>query len=107
MGSVEMGFFSSNLCESDTPFWHLSWQAQLLSFQHFCDIQIEEIAVQNGLHNSSHYGDHVKEALKVEPPNPVDEVEGSVQSQEKQIMCGDGLGLSCFTDHEQLRQDRH
>lgn len=72
---VEVGFFSTNLLESDsTPFWHLSWQTQLFSLQHFCDIQIEEIAVQNGLHNSSHYSDHVKEALKVEPPNPVDEV---------------------------------
>lgn len=49
----------------------------------FCYIQIEEITVEDCLNHPSNNGDHVKEALKVEPPHPVDEVQSSVESQEK------------------------
>lgn len=73
----------------------------------FCYIQIEEVAVEDGLHHPSNDGDHVKETLKVEPPYPVDEVEGSVESQEEQVMGGDGLGLTSLADHEELGQDGH
>lgn len=38
----------------------------------FCNIQIEEVAVEDGLHHPSNDGNHVKESLKVEPPYPVD-----------------------------------
>lgn len=61
------------VCQN-TPLWHLGWQTQLLSFEYFCYIQIEEVAVEDGLHHPSDNGDHVKESLKVEPPYPVDEV---------------------------------
>lgn len=61
------------VCQN-TPLWHLGWQTQLLSFEHFCYIQIEEVAVEDGLHHPSDNGDHVKESLKVEPPYPVDEI---------------------------------
>lgn len=73
----------------------------------FCYIQIEEVAVEDGLHHPGNDGDHVKETLKVEPPYPVDEVEGSVESQEEQVMGGDGLGLTSLADHEELGQDGH
>lgn len=68
----------------------------------FCYIQIEEITVEDGLHNPSNNGDHVKEALKVEPPYPVDEVQRSVESQEKQVVCSDGLSFTSLTDHKKL-----
>lgn len=68
----------------------------------FCYIQIEEIAVEDGLNNPSDNGDHVKEALKVEPPYPVDEVQSSVESQEKQVVCGDGLSFAGLTNHKKL-----
>lgn len=73
----------------------------------FCDIKVEEIAIQDGLDHSSHNGDHVKEALKVEPPDPVEEIKGTVDTQAEQIVGGDGLSLSGLTDQEQLRQDGH
>lgn len=73
----------------------------------FCNIQIEEIAVQDGLHNTSDDGNHVKESLKVEPPYPVDEVQGSVESEEEQVVGGDGLSFAGLADHEKLRQDGH
>jgi len=66
----------------------------------FCYIQIEKVAIEDCLHHSSHNGDHVKESLKVETPYPVEEVEGSVESQEEQIVGGDGLSFTRFADHE-------
>lgn len=83
--------------------WHLGWQAQLLSFQYFCYIQIEEVAVENSLHYPSNNSDHVEESLKVEAPYPIDEVKGSVESKEEQVVGGDGLGLTGLADHEELR----
>lgn len=73
----------------------------------FCDIKVEEVTIQDGLDHSSHNSDHVKEALKVEPPDPVEEIEGTVDTQAEQVMSGDGLGLSGLTDQEELRQDGH
>jgi len=73
----------------------------------FRDIQIEEVAVEDGLNHPGNDGDHVKESLEVEPPYPVEEVEGSVEAQEEQVVGGDGLGLTGLADHEQLGQDGH
>lgn len=73
----------------------------------FCNIKVEEVTIQDGLDNPSHNSDHVKESLKVEPPNPVEEIEGTVDSQAEQVVGGDGLGLSSLTDQEELRQDGH
>lgn len=58
----------------------LCWQAQFLSFQNFGDVQVKEIAVEDSLHHSSHNGNHVKEALKVETPDPVEEIERSIHA---------------------------
>lgn len=68
----------------------------------FCYIQIEEITVEDGLNNASNNGNHIEEALKVEPPYPVDEVQRSVESQEKQVVCRDGLSFASLTDHKKL-----
>lgn len=73
----------------------------------FCYIQIEEVAVEDGLHHPGDDGDHVEESFEVEPPYPVDEVEGSVESQEEQVVGGDGLCLTRLADHEKLGQDGH
>lgn len=85
----------------------LRWQAQLLSFQHFCDIKVEEVTIQDGLDHPSHDGDHVKEALEVEPPDPVEEVKSTVDPQGEQIVGSDGLGFSGLADQEELRQNGH
>lgn len=85
----------------------LRWQAQLLAFQHFGDIKVEEVTVEHSLDHTSHNGNHVKEALKIETPDPVEEIEGSIQAQTEQVVGGDGLCLAGLADHEELRQDCH
>lgn len=82
--------------------WHLSWQTQLLSFQNFRYVKVEEVAVKDRLNHACDDGDHVKEALKVEAPDPVDEVEGAVKPQEEQVVSSDGFRLARLTDHEEL-----
>ena len=37
----------------------------------FCDIQIEEIAIQDGLYNTSYNSDDVKEPFKIVTVDPV------------------------------------
>lgn len=68
----------------------------------FCYIQIEEITVENGLNDPSDNGNHVEESFEVEPPYPVNEVQSSVESQEKQVVRGDSLSFTSFTDHKKL-----
>lgn len=73
----------------------------------FCDVQVEEVAVQNGLDDAGHHSNEVKEALEVEAPDPVDEIERAVEAQEEQVVGGDGLRLPCLADHEELGKDSH
>lgn len=73
----------------------------------FRDIKIEEVTVQDSLYHSSHDGDHIEEAFEIVTPDPVEDVEGPVQAQTEQVVCGDGLRLASFADHEELRQDCH
>lgn len=87
--------------------WHLRWEAQFLSFEHFGNVQVEEVTVQDGLDDTSHNGNHVKESLEVETPDPVEEIKGTVHAQEEQIVGGDSLSLSSLANHEELGQDSH
>lgn len=76
-------------------------------FLTFGDIKIEEVTVEDCLDYARHDGDHVKEALEIETPNPVEEIKGPVHAQAEQVVGGDGLGLASLADHEELREDRH
>lgn len=87
--------------------WHLSWQTQLLSFQHFCYIKIKEITVQDCLNDACHNGYQVQEAFRVETPDPVEEIKATIETEEEQVVSGDGLSFSSFADHKKLRQDGH
>lgn len=82
-------------------------QAQLLAFQYFGDIKVEEVTVEDSLDHTSHNGDHVEETFKVEAPDPVEEIEAPVQAQAEQVVGGDRLCLASLADHEELRQDCH
>lgn len=68
----------------------------------FCDVEVEEIAVEDGLHDAGHHRDLVEEALCVIAPHPVGDVEGSVEAEEEQVVGGDGLRLAGLGDHEEL-----
>lgn len=71
------------------------------------EVQVEEVTVEDGLHDAGHHGDLVEEALGVVTPHPVGDVERSVQAEEEQVVGGDGLGLARLGDHEELRHYRH
>ncbi len=73
----------------------------------FCYVEIKEITVQDCLNDACHDGDHVEEAFEVEAPDPVDEIQGTIEAEEEQVVSGDGLGFSGLADHEQLWEDGH
>lgn len=73
----------------------------------FSDIKVEEVTVEDSLDHTSHDGNHVKEALEIETPDPVEEIEGPIQTQAEQVVGGDCLSLTSLADHEQLGQDCH
>lgn len=54
-----------------------------MSSQYFGDVKVKEVDVENGLHASGNNGDIVVESFVVESPDPVDEVQGSVGSEEE------------------------
>jgi len=54
-----------------------------------------------------HDGDYVVESFGVVSVDPVDDVEGPVGAQGKQVVRGDGLCLAGLGDHEELGEDGH
>lgn len=82
-------------------------QNKTLATQNLSDIQIEEVAVENGLDAASNYHNQIKKALHVIAINPVDYVEGTVKTEGKQVMACYGLSLSSLVQHEQLRKNCH
>lgn len=84
---------------------YLCWQLKLLALQNLCNVQVEEITVENCLHASGNDGNDVVETLCVVPVDPVENVEGTVRSKGEQIVAGDRLGLPCLRHHKELGQD--
>jgi len=72
----------------------LCWQHDLLALDNLCDVEIEEVTVENGLDDSSHNGDRVDVALIVISVDPVQNVKCSVRSLGKQIVRSDCFGFS-------------
>ena len=92
----------SRTCFSETG---LGWQLQLLTLENLGDVEIEEVAVEDGLNTASNDGDDVKESVVVVSPDPVEDVEGAVGAESEEIVAGDGLRLASLAHHEQLGQD--
>jgi len=84
---------------------NLSWEGELLALEDLGYVQVEEVAVQNGLDDAGHDGDEVEEALAVVAVDPVEEVQAAVQAKSEQVVSGDGLRLASFADHEELGKD--
>ncbi len=55
----------------------------------FCDVQVEEVTVEDSLHDAGEDGDQVVEALAVVSVDPVEDVEASVGAQTEQVVAGD------------------
>lgn len=83
----------------------LCWKRELFALENFSDVQVEEVTIQDGLHNTGNDGDQIKETFKVVSPDPVDQVEGTVAAEGEQVMSRDRFRFTRLTDHEQLRQD--
>jgi len=56
------------------------WQLEFLPFDDLGDVQVEEIAIQDGLDAAGNDGDDVVESFSIVSVDPVDDVEGSVGS---------------------------
>ena len=78
---------------------------ELLALQDLRDVEIEEVAVKDGLDAAGDDGDDVVEALRVVSVDPVEDVETAVGAESKEIMARDGLRLPGLADHEELGQD--
>jgi len=85
----------------------LSRQLQFLSLQYLSDVEIEEVAVEDGLDATGYDGDDVIERFRVVSVDPVEDVEPPVGAKGEQVVAGDGLRLPRFADHEELGQDGH
>ena len=92
---------------ASSPLHRLGWKLQLLSLQDLRDVEIEEVAVEDGLDAAGDDGDDVIEALRVVSVDPVEDVETAVGTESKEIVAGDRLRLPCLAHHEQLGQDGH
>ena len=82
-------------------------ELELLALEDLVVVDPEEVAVQHGLDDACNEGDpvHLMADLREVAVDPVRDVQSAVQSEGKQIVRGDGLGLPRSLQHEQLRQD--
>ena len=71
----------------------------------FCDVKIEEVAVEDGLNTAGDNHDDVKVVLVLVAVDPVGDVEAAVDTESEEIVAGDSLRLAGFAEHEELRQD--
>ena len=83
----------------------LCWKHNLLPRHNFGHIQVEEVAVQNGLDDPGHNSNDVIEALEVVAVDPVEDVERAIGAESEQVVGGDSLGFSGLGDHEELGED--
>lgn len=73
----------------------------------FGNVEIEEVTVEDGLYHPGNYSDLVVEIFRVVTPDPVGNVEGTVEAQEEKVVRRDGLCFPRLADHEELRKDSH
>ncbi len=85
----------------------LDGQLELLALENLGVVDVEEIAVQNGLDQAGDNGNPVGlvVGLGKVAVDPVGNVEGAVAAEGKEIVGGDGLGLAGALQHEELGQD--
>lgn len=80
---------------------------QLFALQHLGNVEVEEVAVQDRLDGSGEDRNQVVVSLGVVPVDPVEQIQGTVGTQRKQVMTGNAFRFARFADQEQLRQDGH
>jgi len=80
-------------------------KGELLPLQHFRDVEIEKVAIEDGLDTAREDSNQVEEPLEVISVTPVEDVERPVCPEGEKVMGGDGFGLSGLANHEQLGED--
>jgi len=83
----------------------LAWQDQGLSLEHFGDVEVKEVDVEDGLNDTSNNSNGVEEAFSVVAVNPVENVKSTIHTQHEEIVTGDGFSLPGLGHHEQLREN--
>lgn len=68
-------------------------------------VDVEEIRVQQRLQNPRDDGHRMKPPFRKVSVDPIWDVQGSVQTQRKEVVRRDGLRFAGTLEHEQLRQD--
>lgn len=87
----------------------LDRQLKLLALEDLVVINVEKVAVQNGLDDAGDNGDPVNLMLGLGDVavDPVGNIKGAVDSESEQVVGRDGLGLARALQHEQLRENGH
>jgi len=85
----------------------LGWELQFLPLQNFSDVEIEEVAVEDGLDTTGNNSNDIIESLAIVSVDPIENVEATVGAESEEIVTGDALSLASFRNHEELRQDSH
>jgi len=67
----------------------LGRKLQFLAFENFSDVQVEKVAIKDGLNNTRNDGNPILEALGVVAVDPVKDVEETVRSERKQVVGSD------------------
>jgi len=72
-----------------------------------CDVEVEEICVQEGLDGPRNPDNPVNIPLGVVAVDPVDQVQATVEAKGKEVMGVNSLSLSCNLEHVKLGEDGH
>lgn len=82
-------------------------QVELLALQNLRVVNVEEVRVQNRLDDASQNGNWINITVCEVPIYPVGDVEGTVNAEGEQVVCGDVLCFPCALKHEELGEDRN
>lgn len=85
----------------------LDGQLKLLALENLGVVDVEEVAVEDGLDQAGNDGDPVGlvVGLGKVAVNPVGNVKSAIAAEGKEVVSGDGLGLAGALQHEELGQD--
>lgn len=90
-----------------TGFSHLYGKLELLALEDFVVVDIEEVAVEDGLNDTGDDGDPLGLVVGLGgvSVDPVGDVEETVDAQGKQVVGRDGFSLAGSLQHEELREN--
>lgn len=82
---------------------------ELFTFEDLGVVNVEKVAIENSLNNTSENGNPVKFVLGVREVSidPVRDIQSSVASKSEKVVCSNGFSLTGSLKHEKLRQDSH